>query len=98
MNRSGAVLGALAIAILFGDGAFALLLTWNATPHPETMAVAGTFPDYHGGRIGSFRDRAAGPRRARGHRGSKYDGWIAKSAMPSRRKSTNPAPTRAGEN
>ena len=53
MNRSGAVLGALAIAILFGDGAFALLLTWNAAPHPETMAVAGTFPDYHGSRIGS---------------------------------------------
>ena len=39
------MLGAVAIAILFGDGAFALLLTWTAAPHPVTMAVGGTFPD-----------------------------------------------------
>src|SRR2546428_11305432 len=53
MNRIRAVLEAVAIAILLVDGTFALFLTWRAAPHPVTMTVEGTLPDYHGGRVGS---------------------------------------------
>src|SRR2546426_7173266 len=53
MVRARTILSIAAIALLFGDGAFALFLTAAATPRPATLTIEGTFPDYDGGRIGS---------------------------------------------
>src|SRR5437667_6535828 len=53
MDRASAVVWTVAIGLLLVDGAFALPLTWNAAPHPATWTIEGTFPDHHGGRVGS---------------------------------------------
>src|SRR5207245_1845015 len=53
MVRARTILSIAAIALLLGDGAFALLLTVTAAPRPTTLTIDGTFPDYHGGRLGS---------------------------------------------
>jgi hypothetical protein len=53
MVRARTILSVVAIALLFGDGAFALFQTATATPRAATLTIAGTFPDYHGGRLGS---------------------------------------------
>src|SRR5436309_1359508 len=53
MDRASAVVWTVAIGLLLVDGAFALTLTWNAAPHPATWTIEGTFPDHHGGRVGS---------------------------------------------
>ena len=53
MDRASAVVWTVAIGLLLVDGAFALTLTWNAGPHPATWTIEGTFPDHHGGRVGS---------------------------------------------
>ncbi len=53
MVRARTILSIAAIALLFGDGAFALFLTAAATPRPATLTIEGTFPDYDGGRLGS---------------------------------------------
>src|SRR2546428_7503867 len=47
------ILSIAAIALLLGDGAFALFLTAASTPGPATLTIEGTFPDYDGGRLGS---------------------------------------------
>src|SRR5206468_12971734 len=53
MDRASAVVWTVAVGLLLADGAFALTLTWNAAPHPATWTIEGTFPDHHGGRVGS---------------------------------------------
>ena len=53
MDRASAVVWTVAIGLLLADGAFALTLTWNAAPRPATWTIEGTFPDHHGGRVGS---------------------------------------------
>src|SRR5256885_11381691 len=53
MVRPRSILSVAAIALLLGDGAFALFLTVTAAPRPATLTVEGTFPDYDGGRLGS---------------------------------------------
>src|SRR2546422_5341052 len=53
MVRARTILSIAAIALLLGDGAFALLLTATAAPRPTTLTIEGTFPDYDGGRLGS---------------------------------------------
>src|SRR5213083_1294950 len=53
MVRPRSILSVAAIALLLGDGAFALLLTATAAPRPSTLTIEGTFPDYDGGRLGS---------------------------------------------
>src|SRR5256884_4174160 len=53
MVRARTILSIAAIALLFGDGAFALFLTAAATPRPASLTIEGTFPDYDGGRLGS---------------------------------------------
>src|SRR3989475_6281544 len=53
MVRAKTILSIAAIALLLGDGAFALLLTATTTPRPATLTIEGTFPDYDGGRLGS---------------------------------------------
>src|SRR5437899_8737337 len=53
MVRARTILSLAAIALLLGDGAFALLLTATTTPRPTTLTIEGTFPDYDGGRLGS---------------------------------------------
>src|SRR5256886_10716565 len=47
------ILAAAAIALLRGDGAFALFLRVPAAPRSATLTVEGTFPDYDDGRLGS---------------------------------------------
>src|SRR3989449_5902850 len=47
------ILSIAAIALLLGDGAFALFLTATAAPRPTTLTIEGTFPDYDRGRLGS---------------------------------------------
>jgi len=53
MVRARTILSIAAIALLLGDGAFALWLTATAAPRPATLRIEGTFPDYDGGRLGS---------------------------------------------
>src|SRR2546426_7680809 len=53
MVRARTMLSIAAIALLLGDGAFALLLTATTAPRPITLRIEGTFPDYDGGRLGS---------------------------------------------
>src|SRR2546428_3018352 len=53
MVRARTILSVAAIALLLGDGVFALLLTAPGAPHPATLTIEGTFPDYDGGRLGS---------------------------------------------
>src|SRR2546421_9914219 len=53
MVRPRSTLSVAAIALLLGDGAFALFLTVTAAPRPATLTVEGTFPDYDDGRLGS---------------------------------------------
>ena len=53
MVRARTILSVAAIALLLGDGAFALLLTATTAPRPITLRIEGTFPDYDGGRLGS---------------------------------------------
>src|SRR3989441_8067367 len=53
MVQARTILSVAAIALLLGDGAFALLLTATTTPRPTTLTIEGTFPDYDGGRLGS---------------------------------------------
>jgi|SRR5712692_2779234 len=53
MVRARTILSVVAIALLLGDGAFALFLTAIAAPRPTTLTIEGTFPDYDGGRLGS---------------------------------------------
>ena len=53
MVRARTILSIAAIALLLGDGAFALFLTATAAPRPTTLTIEGTFPDYDGGRLGS---------------------------------------------
>src|SRR2546422_10029926 len=53
MIRARTIVSIAAIALLLGDGAFALLLTATATPRPATLTIGGTFPDYQSGRLGS---------------------------------------------
>ena len=53
MVRARTILSVAAIALLLGDGAFALFLTATTAPRPATLTVEGAFPDYDGGRIGS---------------------------------------------
>ena len=53
MIRAKTLLSIAAIALLVGDGAFALFLTATAAPRPATLTVDGTFPDYQGGHLGS---------------------------------------------
>jgi len=53
MVRPRSILSVAAIALLLGDGAFALFLTVTAAPRPATLTVEGTFPDYDDGRLGS---------------------------------------------
>jgi len=53
MVRAQTILSVAAIVLLFGDGAFALVLTATAAPRPATLTVDGTFPDYQGGHLGS---------------------------------------------
>src|SRR2546428_5736708 len=53
MVRARTILSIAAIALLLGDGAFALFLTATAAPRPATLTIEGTFPDYDGGRLGS---------------------------------------------
>src|SRR2546425_274825 len=53
MVQARTILSVAAIALLFGDGVFALLLTATGAPHPATLTIEGTFPDYDGGRLGS---------------------------------------------
>jgi hypothetical protein len=53
MIRARTILSVAAIALLLGDGAFALFLTVTAAPSPATLTIDGTFPDYSGGRLGS---------------------------------------------
>lgn len=53
MVRARTILSIAAIALLVGDGAFALFLTATAAPRPATLTVDGTFPDYQGGHLGS---------------------------------------------
>src|SRR2546427_7858022 len=53
MVRAKTILSIAALALLLGDGAFALLLTATTTPRPTTLTIEGTFPDYDGGRLGS---------------------------------------------
>src|SRR5437899_11926278 len=53
MIRARTIVSIAAIALLLGDGAFALLLTATATPRPATLTIGGTFPAYQGGRLGS---------------------------------------------
>jgi hypothetical protein len=53
MIRARTILSVAAIALLLGDGAFALFLTATNAPRPATLAIDGTFPDYSGGRLGS---------------------------------------------
>src|ERR1700756_5592755 len=47
------ILSIAAIALLLGDGAFALVLTTTNAPRQATLTIAGTFPDYQGGHLGS---------------------------------------------
>src|SRR2546422_2343949 len=53
MVRAKTSLSLAQIPPLLGDGAFALSLTATAAPRPTTLTIEGTFPDYHGGRLGS---------------------------------------------
>src|SRR5437867_5055384 len=53
MVRPRTILSVAAVALLLGDGAFALFLTVTAAPRPATLTVEGTFPDYDDGRLGS---------------------------------------------
>src|SRR5256712_2649770 len=53
MVRPRTILSVAAVALLLGDGAFALFLTVTAAPRPATLRIEGTFPDYDGGRLGS---------------------------------------------
>src|SRR3989441_274871 len=53
MVQARTILSVAAIALLLGDGAFALFLTATTAPRPATLTVEGAFPDYDGGRIGS---------------------------------------------
>src|SRR5947209_20352020 len=53
MVRARTILSVAAIALLLGDGAFALLLTATTAPRPASLTIEGTFPDYDGGRLGS---------------------------------------------
>src|SRR3989475_5324145 len=53
MVQDRTILSVAAIALLLGDGAFALFLTATTAPRPATLTVEGAFPDYDGGRIGS---------------------------------------------
>src|SRR3989442_14312532 len=53
MVRARTILSVAAIALLLGDGVFALLLTAPGAPPPATLTIEGTFPDYDGGRLGS---------------------------------------------
>src|SRR6059036_4286289 len=53
MVRPRTILSVAAVALLLGDGAFALFLTVTAAPRPATLPVEGTFPDYDDGRLGS---------------------------------------------
>ena len=51
--RARTILSVAAIALLLGDGAFALFLTATTAPRPATLTIEGAFPDYDGGRLGS---------------------------------------------
>jgi len=53
MVRAKTILSIAAIALLLGDGVFAVFLTATTAPRPATLTVEGTFPDYDGGRLGS---------------------------------------------
>jgi hypothetical protein len=53
MVRAKTILSVAVIALLLGDGAFALFLTATNAPRPATLTIDGTFPDYSGGRLGS---------------------------------------------
>src|SRR3989475_12324679 len=53
MVQARTILSVAAIALLLGDGAFALFLTATTAPRPATLTFEGAFPDYDGGRIGS---------------------------------------------
>ncbi len=53
MVRARTILSIAAIALVLGDGAFALFLTATAAPRPATLTIEGTFPDYQGGHLGS---------------------------------------------
>src|SRR6266571_1215527 len=53
MVRARTILSVAAIALLLGDGAFALLLTATTAPRPASLTIEGTFPDYDGGQLGS---------------------------------------------
>ena len=53
MVRARTILSVAAIALLLGDGAFALFLTATTAPRPATLTIEGAFPDYDGGRLGS---------------------------------------------
>jgi len=53
MIRARTILTVAAIALLLGDGTFALFLTATAAPRTATLTIDGTFPDYSGGRLGS---------------------------------------------
>src|SRR2546422_10225970 len=53
MVRARTILSVAAIALLLGDGAFALFLTATTAPRPTTLTIEGAFPDYDGGRLGS---------------------------------------------
>src|SRR3989442_4040051 len=53
MLRAKTLLSVAAIALLLGDGTFALFLTATTAPGPATLTIDGTFPDYAGGHLGS---------------------------------------------
>ena len=53
MVRARTILSVAAIALLLGDGAFALFLTATTAPRPATLTIEGAFHDYDGGRLGS---------------------------------------------
>jgi hypothetical protein len=47
------ILSIAAVALFLGDGGFAFVLTATNSPRPTTLTIAGTFPDYQGGHLGS---------------------------------------------
>jgi len=53
MVQARTILSVAAIALLLGDGVFALFLTATTAPRPATLTIEGAFPDYDGGRLGS---------------------------------------------
>src|SRR3989454_10552369 len=53
MVQARTILSVAAIALLLGDGVFALFLTATTVPRPATLTIEGAFPDYDGGRLGS---------------------------------------------